>query len=384
MRRIRFNTTQTQIFFVVVVLALLVALPAASQEAETSPPAEATEPAPEASAIGDAPLVGEEAAANEGPLAPDLDEAGEDGEASVIEAKTQPILTEADYAAVPEAVHPQLDAVDAALAQLSETVASSKDPAALRAAAKTAMNDIQTSRRTLEYFGIRVVERDGELVNVLEEKIGVPASNALGAIIGDATAIERGLRYCLDLFPNSCHQRLRGNLDQLANFDASSDLALPEDKVRIASTNTLGLAALVVAYLPDPKPPTPRKPLLTGDEDIDIQRSTQIAKENDEAMLDFLKYRVQVQQARLPHTIVNNALATGDLVDMITTPRKYTDKEGKKQKIVRDTTKPLRGPSDPTDIVRPSDLWALIVKLDAEDEAFRRSRVGTVAATATE
>lgn len=359
MRRIRFNSTRTQTRFAaaLVVLALLVAVPAAAQEDEASPSSEAADAPAEMPAIGDAP---------------------------VIEAKLQPILTEADFAAVPEAVHPQLEAINAALAQLSESVAASNAPAALRAAAKIAMNEIQARRRALEYFGIRVVERDGALVNVIEKKIGIPASNALGSVIGDATAIERGLRYCLDLFPNTCHQRLRGDLTQFGNFDASSDVALPEGKVRIASTNTLGLGALVVAYLPDPKLPTPRKPLLTGDEDLDLQRSIQIAKENNEEMQDFLKYRVQVQQARLPHTVVNHALATGDLVDLITNPRKYTDENGEEQAIVRATTKSLRGSNDPTDTVRPTDLWALVVKLDEEDEAFRRSLVGAAAASITE
>ncbi|MEE3329645.1 MAG: hypothetical protein VX246_02145 [Myxococcota bacterium] len=326
-------------------------------------------------AEGDAPA----AAAGVGPLAPE-----ESTEDPVIEAKPQAILTASEFAKVPEALHPQLEAINAALDQLSTTVRATQDAAVLRSAAKTAMTEIQTLRRSLEFYGIRVVDRDGELVSVVEESIGVPASNALGGIVADALAVERGLRYCLDLYPNTCHQQLRGDLAQLSDFDPTIDLQLPEGKQRIASSDTLGLGALVVAYLPDPEPPVKAKPAPTGDDDLDVQRRNQATKDYQSAMEDFMSYRIQIEQARRPHTMVNHALVTGDLLDIVTLERKFTNDVGEKQEIVRDASKRIRGASDPVDFVRPSDLWALIVKLDEEDASYRKSLVSAIPATVTE
>ena len=330
-------------------------------------------------AEGDAPAAFGTADDGVGPLAPQ-----ESTEDPVIEAKPQAILTASEFAKVPEALHPQLEAINAALDQLSTTVRATQDAAALRSAAKTAMTEIQALRRSLEFHGIRVIDRDGELVDIVEESIGVAASNALGGIIADALAVERGLRYCLELYPNTCHQQLRGDLTQLSDFDAAVDLKLPEGKQRIASSDTLGLGALVVAYLPDPERPEKAKPAPTGDDELDAQRRNQATKDYQSAMEDFMSYRIQIEQARRPHTMVNHALVTGDLIDIVTLERKFTNEAGDKEEIVRDVSKRIRGASDPVDSVRPSDLWALIVKLDEEDASYRRSLVGASSATVTE
>lgn len=330
-------------------------------------------------AEGDAPAAFDTADDGVGPLAPE-----ESAEDPMIEAKPQAILTASAFAKVPEALHPQLAAINAVLDQLSTTVRATQDAAALRSAAKRAMTDIQALRRSLEFHGIRVVDRDGKLVNIVEESIGVPASNALGGIVADALAVERGLRYCLDLYPNTCHQQLRGDLAQFSEFDAATDLQLPEGKRRIASSDTLGLGALVVAYLPDPEPPVKAKPAPTGDDDLDAQRRNQATEDYQAAMEDFMDYRIQIEQARRPHTIVNHALVTGDLLDIVTVERDFTNENGDKETVVRDASKRIRGASDPVDVVRPGDLWALIVKLGEEDAAYRKSLVGAIPMTATE
>ena len=298
----------------------------------------------------------------------------------------RPLFSDADFAATPEVVRGRLEAANAAVARLHAAVRATTDAGARTAAARAALEEIRAARRALAYHGVRFEERDGEVVGVLDEdaRVGVESSVAFGAVIARAQAIEQELRSCLELFPNTCHQQLGGDLRQLGRFDAASDLNLPDGDERIASTPTMGLSALVAVYLPDPPVPAEPKVSDEGSEEEVVAKRKKARKDFELAMKTFIATRAATQQARTPHHLVNYALSTGVLVDTITEKRVRILDDGEKEDVEPAAAKELRDADDPVDETRVDAVWALIAKVEKEEADYRRELARTTARAATE
>lgn len=311
----------------------------------------------------------------------------EEGEAEVLAVEIPPlpigptppvpVFADRHYAATPEAARSHLDAINAAVEQLTASVRSSNGADSIRSAARAALRDIQAARRGLDYHGVRFTERGGELVGTLEPsaKLGVAESVAFGSVVAIAQSLELELRTCLDLYPNTCHQQLVGDLRQLGRFDPAADVVLPEGGSRIAATPTLGLPTLVTTYLPDPV--APEEPKLEQQEGVDedeaAARATRARNEYQLAMKTYVAERDATVRARVPHAIVNHALATGLLVDPITVKEKRILDGNKEEWVFAAVPKRLRDADDPVDETRLEALWDLLAKLDQEEAEYRRS-----------